>query len=201
LNGRSKQLRSDRRRTQILASASDVFRRLGVHGAGMRQIADAAGISAGSLYYYFRNKEELIYFCQDRTLDALLDVAKRARGRYGAMHQLEFLIRGHLQALLGDQASGVVHLEFGDLPPAAHKKILAKRDRYERAVRALISAGQARGQLHKGDPKLATFALLGALNWTARWFRAGGGFAVEVVADSFCQQLLGGILAHGRGDA
>jgi AcrR family transcriptional regulator len=139
LNGRSKQLRTDTRRTEILAGAAGAFRRLGVHKAGMREIAEALGLSTGNLYYYFRNKDELIYYCQDRTLDALIDVAKAAREQYSSRAQLGFLIDGHLRVLLGEQASGILHLEFDDLPPELLKKVVQKRDKYERLVREVIA--------------------------------------------------------------
>ena len=187
----------DQRRNEILASAADAFRRLGVRGAGMRTIADAAGLSTGNLYYYFRNKPQLVYYCQDRALDELLDVAQQAKAARGAAAQLAALIRGHLRVLLGAPASGVVHLEFGDLPADLLKKLVHKRDRYEAAVRALIADGQKRGDLTRGDAKLTSFALLGALNWAARWFRPGGGLDAEAVADGFARVLLEGLVDRG----
>jgi AcrR family transcriptional regulator len=203
LNTRSKQLRAATRRSEIMASASSALRRLGLR-AGMRQIADAAGLSAANLYYYFRNKHELVYSCQDGTLDHLLVVARQARLQAGSRAQLAWLIHGHLRLVLDEASGGPAHLEFQELAPPLYRKLVHKRDRYERAVRALIAAGQARGELRRGDPKLAAFALLGALNWAARWYRAGGAHDVEEVASSFTQLLLDGLAGptvkkNGRG--
>jgi AcrR family transcriptional regulator len=196
LNERSKKRRVDDRRLEILASAGGAIRRLGLRGAGMREIAEAAGLSAGNLYYYFRNKEELVYFCQVSTLDALIDVAKTAAATDGgAAAQLAHLVNGHLRVLLDSRTAGAVHLEFDDLPPALYQKLVRKRDRYEQRVRALIVDGQARGEVRAGDAKLKAFALLGALNWSARWFHPGGAYAVGDVAQSFADQLLGGLLS------
>ncbi len=205
MNTRSKQLRTDGRRNEILTSASQAIRRLGLRGAGMRQIADAAGLSAGNLYYYFRNKQELVYFCQDQTLDALHAVAREAREQPSAGTQLALLIRGHLRVLLDTRTAGAVHLEFlgpgaqrgvgrDELPAELYRKLVAKRDRYERAVRALIEDGQKHREVRPGDPKLQAFALLGALNWAARWWRPSGAHTVDEVAGAFIDQLLGGLL-------
>jgi AcrR family transcriptional regulator len=198
LNGRSKQLRADGKRREILVAASGTFRKLGARRAGMREIAEAVGLSAGNLYYYFRNKDELVYYCQDRTLDALLEVARNAGEQYGSRGQLAFLVEGHVRVVLGEQASGPLHLEFDDLPPELRKKVVQKRDRYERTVRALIADGQKRAEIRPGDPKLDAFVLLGALNWTVRWFRPSGEWTVDDVAKHLRARLLDGLLSAGE---
>ena len=57
-----------------MRAAARVFRARGFAAAGMRDIAVAADLSPGNLYHYFRGKEELLFFCQDQSLNRLLDV-------------------------------------------------------------------------------------------------------------------------------
>ena len=199
MNGRSKQLRADAKRDEILGAAAGAFRKLGTRKAGMREIAEALGLSAGNLYYYFRNKDELIYYCQDRSLDALLEVVKRANEQYGFRAQLGYLIEGHLRVLLGEQASGVLHLEFDELPAPLLKKVVQKRDKYEKLVRALLADAQKAGEARPGNPKLDAFVVLGALNWAARWYRPGGGWSVDEVARHCRERLLDGLVLTSRG--
>jgi AcrR family transcriptional regulator len=194
LNTRSKKLRADDRRLSILAGASNAIRRLGLR-AGMRQIAEACGVTPGNLYYYFRDKNELIYFCQDVTLDALLQRVAESASMGRHHEQLRWLISEHLRILLDERVPGAAHLEVDGLPAPLYRKLVAKRDRYERAVRDLIAEGQLAGEFRAGDAKLATFALLGALNWTARWFRPGGGYDVTTIARQYADQLVGGLLS------
>src|SRR5438046_230127 len=73
-----------RRRIEILKSAAAAFRRRGYHGASMGEIAQALHMTKGSLYYYFRNKEEILFFCHDYSLDVLLDVLDRVEGSGGS---------------------------------------------------------------------------------------------------------------------
>jgi TetR/AcrR family transcriptional regulator len=86
-----------------------------------------------------------------------------------------------------------LHLDLDGLPKPLFKKIVQKRDKYERGVRDLIAEGQRQGLVRSGEPKLQAFALLGALNWVARWYRPGEGDPDEIVY-SFKEQLLRGLL-------
>ncbi|MCU1281310.1 MAG: TetR family transcriptional regulator [bacterium] len=191
LNTRSKQRRADTRRHEILEGALLAMRDHGLHRAGMRDIARAAGLSTGNIYYYFRNKEELVYACQDRALDRLLDVLSGAKERPDAAERLGALVEGHLHVVMAGGAS--LHLDLDGLPKPLFKKIVQKRDKYERGVRDLIADGQRQGLVRSGEPKLQAFALLGALNWVARWYRPGEGDPDEIIY-SFREQLLRGLL-------
>jgi AcrR family transcriptional regulator len=190
-NMRSKNGRAGARRLEILDGALVALRDQGLRRAGMRDIARAAGLSTGNLYYYFRNKQELVYACQDRALDQLLEVLAQSKDRPDAAERLGALIDGHLHVVMAGGAS--LHLDLDDLPKPLFKKIVQKRDRYERGVRDLITLGQREGAVRPGEAKLQAFALLGALNWVARWYRPGEGDQQEIIY-SFRDQLLGGLL-------
>ena len=73
------QRKSEARRLEILRAAARVFRRLGVSATGMREIAEEADLSPGNLYYYFSGKDEILQFCQERTLERLQGAVKAAR--------------------------------------------------------------------------------------------------------------------------
>ncbi|MGH9592122.1 MAG: TetR/AcrR family transcriptional regulator, partial [Bryobacteraceae bacterium] len=63
-----------RKRLEILKSAAAAFRRQGYDGASVASIARALHMTKGNLYYYFKNKEEILYFCHDYSLDRLLEL-------------------------------------------------------------------------------------------------------------------------------
>ena len=72
------------RRIEILKSAAAAFRRRGYHGASVDEIASALEMTKGNLYYYFRNKEEILFACHDYSLDVLLALMDRGAGRVDA---------------------------------------------------------------------------------------------------------------------
>ena len=85
------------------------------------------------------------------------------------------------------------HLEIDDLPARLRRRILIKRDRYEHGIRALVAAGMRAGDFAPSDPKLVTQAILGAVNWTARWYRPEGALRPEQVGEAFATYLVRGL--------
>ena len=185
------------RRLGILKAAARVFRDKGFAAAGMRDIAVAADLSPGNLYHYFRGKDELLFFCQDRALGRLLAaLATAKRGRVPLPARLTDLAKAHILCLVDEVEGSAAHLEVDALPPRLRSQIVAKRDRYERGVRGLITAGMRNGALRPTDSTIATRAFLGTLNWTASWFRPDGPHSAQHVADVVAECAVAGLMTN-----
>ncbi|MGE5243134.1 MAG: TetR/AcrR family transcriptional regulator [Betaproteobacteria bacterium] len=187
--------RADRRRVEILRAAARVFRTRGFAAAGMREIAVAAELSPANLYHYFRGKDELLYFCQNRSLDRLLAALADARAATGPLdRRLRALAVAHVRCLLDEVEGSAAHFEVDALPPKLRAAIVAKRDRYERGIRAIVARGIRAGSLAPGDPTVVTRAFLGALNWTARWFNPDGPYSPDQIASLVGDYAAGGLV-------
>ncbi len=82
--------------------------------------------------------------------------------------------------------------ELGDEARAAVRR--SKR-RYDRAFRSEIERGVEDGSIRPCDARLAAFAVAGALNGIADWYRPGGALSADAVADEFAVQLTEGLAA------
>lgn len=194
--------RADARRLEILRAAARTFRRSGFAGAGMREIAREADLSPGNLYHYFEGKHELLYFCQDRALDVMLDAVDRARRDDGAFgDRVRGVLEAHVRCVLDDLEAAAAHLEFTGLPEEQHAALVKKRDRYERGLRRLVQSGIRDGEFEARDAAVVTRAMLGAANWTTRWFRPGGGQSAGTVAAETARYLVAGLLRPRESDA
>jgi TetR/AcrR family transcriptional regulator, cholesterol catabolism regulator len=195
--------RSRQRRVEILRSAAAAFRRRGYHGASVEEIARDLRMTKGSLYYYFKNKEEILYFCHDYSLDILLDLLARVeRETRSPDERLRQLIVSFVHMIIDELQGTALTMDLQALSPPLLRRVIAKRDLFDRGVRRILKDGMDRGLFVTGDPKLLTFAILGAVNWITRWFDPRGPARSEEIAQAFADYLLAGLLrpaaARGR---
>jgi len=184
------------RRLEILRAAGKQFRVSGFAETGMRDIAAAADLSPANLYNYFRGKHEILFFCQDVSLDRLLAALEKARRlRAGAAEKLRMVIVSHLRCVLDEVEGSAAHLLTSALAPRLQRSLVVKRDRYEEGVRQLIVAGTRTGEFVPCDPALAARAVLGALNWSVRWFNPDGAMTAVEIAEGFANYLIRGLLS------
>jgi TetR/AcrR family transcriptional regulator len=184
------------RRLEILRAAGKQFRITGFAETGMRDIAAAADLSPANLYNYFRGKHEILFFCQDVTLDRLIAALEQSRrSKASAAEKLRLVIISHLRCVLDEVEGSAAHLLTGALPPRLQQRLVVKRDRYEEGVRNLIAAGTRNGEFVPCDPALAARAVLGALNWSVRWFHPDGALTAAEIAKGFADYLIRGLLA------
>jgi len=178
----------------ILRAAAQLFRDRGFTDTGMRDIADAADLSPANLYHYFDGKHDLLFYCQDRALDRMLQaVASARRAAPSATERLRLVLTAHVQTLLDGIEGATAHLQMESLPPSLRSAIVKKRDRYEQALRRLIAEGIRSGELVDLNPAIVVRAMLGAMNWTVTWFRPEGADTAAAVGDVISQFLVRGI--------
>jgi hypothetical protein len=94
-----------------------------------------------------------------------------------------------------------VTLDLKELSPPLRRKIIAKRDRFDRAVRRIIREGTDAGVFRRVDPKVTTFAIMGGVNWIPHWFDPSGKADPQAIGVAFADFFVAGLLANGARDA
>lgn len=187
------------RRIEILKSAAAAFRRRGYHGASVDEIASALEMTKGNLYYYFKNKEEILYACHDYSLDVLLALMAEVRAAPSRPDdKLRTLILAFIHVMLDELQGTALTLDLQALSPPLLKRIIAKRDRFDHGMREIIQQGIDRGLFRPGDPKMIGFAMMGAVNWITKWFDPAGPMSSEDIGQRFADYLVGGLLVTDR---
>ena len=193
--------KSDRSRKQILDAAAALFRDSGYAATTLRQIAERADMKAGSIYYHFSSKDDI--------LDAVLHIGQRsvfdaARAALAALpadapHRLriEKVIEGHLSALLEHDAYTSANIRiFGQLPKELKESHRAEREQYAAFWDDLFREAQKDGFL-RADLQIEPLRafVIGALNWTVEWYPAKKG-SPKMLADRVARLVLDGVVAR-----
>lgn len=186
--------KAEQTKLAILKSAAAVFRRRGYYGASMGSIARELRMTTPNLYYYFQSKEEILYFCHDYSLDLLLDNLKEVEKSEDAPEEkLRRLIVSFVHMVIDELRGTALTLDLRPLSPARLRRIIAKRDRFDRGMRRIIQRGIDAKAFRATDPKLAAFGILGSLNWIPRWFDPRGPADSEQIAQVFAENLIRGL--------
>jgi AcrR family transcriptional regulator len=181
-------------RVEILKSATAAFRRLGYHGATVEQIAAALHMKKGNLYYYFKNKEEILFACHQYSLDRLMQLLHEVQhSGLAADEKLRRLIHAFVHTILDELHGTALFLELEALTPAHLKTVIARRDEFDHGVRQVLEEGMKAGVFAHRDPKLLAFAIFGAVNWIPRWFNPEGTASSKTIADLFADLFVAGL--------
>ena len=190
------------RRTEILKSAAAAFRRRGYHGASVDEIASALQMTKGNLYYYFKNKEEILFACHDYSLDLLLALMADVLADTASPEaKLRKLVLAFVHLILDELHGTALTLDPEALSPVLFTRVIVKRDQFDQGVRTIIQQGIDEGLFKAGDPKLIEFAMMGAINWIPKWFDPEGPASSDQIGDAFADYLVGGLLKQERTSA
>jgi len=182
------------RRIEILKSAAAAFRRRGYHGASVDEIASALEMTKGNLYYYFKNKEEILFACHEYSLDKLLLLMADVEAQESTPDaKLRKLVLAFVHLILDDLHGTALTLDPEALSAPLFKRVIAKRDQFDQGIRAIIQQGIDQGVFKPGDPKMIEFAMMGAVNWIAKWFDPAGAMTSDQIGDAFADYLVGGL--------
>ena len=189
------------KRDAVLRMASRVFTEKGFHAASLDEVAERLNVSKPTLYYYVKNKDEILFECVRTGLEMFL-AAVDTPASPGAtpLVRLEAAIRAYVDVVTHDFGLCVIRVGEDPLPPESRAKLRRLKAGVDAQFRRLIEAGMADGSLAPCDPKMAGFALAGALNWIGRWFQVDGPCTAQQIADQFIPILLNG-LSNGPSNA
>ncbi|MBI2682671.1 MAG: TetR/AcrR family transcriptional regulator [Acidobacteriales bacterium] len=190
--------RFDRRLTEILACATDVFYEKGYAAASVRDLSRATGMSLAGLYHYFDSKEKLLYLIQKQTFSTILErLRERLEGVTDPEQRVRIFIHNHLEYFLANKKAMKVFSHEADvLTGEAGSQVRAIKREYYRACIALVEdLGRAKGlEWGPAEVRIAVLSLFGMVNWIYTWHNprtdADAGALSTQMADMFLQGIL-----------
>ena len=190
------------KREAVIRAAAHAFNARGYHNTSIDDIAAALEVTKPTIYYYVPNKEQLLLECFLAGLEQIRAALRAtAHSRRSGREQLDEIVRQYAHAIAGEYGWCMVRAEDQDLSPESSARIRALKSEIDQGLRRLLRSGMRDGSIAHCDAKMMAFAIAGALNWIAHWFRDNRGMSATEVADAFVDLFNRGLLPRPAGPA
>jgi AcrR family transcriptional regulator len=194
---------ADGRAAEVYRTAAQIILEKGYDATSVSDIAEALGITKAGLYHYIHGKKQLLFDIMQYGLDELeRGVQQPAHLIADAETRLRFMIDVHVRSVTRGQGAVTILVdEARALTPAQNRKVRAKKRAYFDLLRSTLEELKKEGKLRAVNVTVAAFSLLGMINWSSRWYRAGGDLDEQHVASAIVDIGLNGLIkpaARGR---
>ena len=187
------------KRDAILKAATQVFAQNGYFQSQVADIARAAGVAAGTVYLYFRSKDDLLVSLFERTMrDALAEGRRGLEAVDDPRQRLSLIAKLHLERLGRDRDLAVVfQVELRQTTKFMERFSSTYLRDYLGMIRETIAAGQESGAFRNDvNPTIAAKVFFGALDEMAtNWVLSRRRYSLAAEADVVVELFVGGVAA------
>lgn len=180
----------------ITQKASALFKKKGYSSTSMRELAEAVGVEAPSLYNHIGSKSEIlqaICFKVANAFTLFLDTAEKTA--VNAVKMLENIIRFHIRMMLNNfDEVYVANHEWKHLKEPYLSNFLIQRRGYEKRLIALMETGIHAKEFKNNNPYVAVLTILSALRGLEFWQQHKKNISSQVLEDDMVNHLLNGII-------
>ena len=171
-------------RDRMLRAAAHCFNQKGYSGTSLKDVADRLGLTDPALYYYVRNKEELVYLCYVRAAEVGREAMQLAiaNGDNGLDKVLRYL-RNHVDFMVGERGPIAIMSEVPSLEPEHREEVLAFSRKHSAAFEALLEEGIADGSISPCNVRMTGNAIMGAVNWIPKWYHGDEAVAEQIIEE------------------
>ena len=171
-------------KARMLKAAAQCFNQKGYSGTSLRDVADLLGLTDAALYYYVRNKEELVYLCYVRAADLGREALDRAwaDGENGMDVILRYF-RYHIEMMVGERGPIAIMSEVPSLKPDHRDEVLELSRRHSKNFEAVLEAGIKDGSVAPCNVRMTGNAIMGSINWIPKWFHGDPALAKKLIGE------------------
>ena len=188
------------KRDAVIKTAAHLFLENGYQKTSMSLLAARLKVTKPALYYYFRNKEELLVECYRTGIAEIEDDLGRLSPDVGTgLARLRLYVHGYASVVLtNDFGRCVAMIDDSELSSITRRGVRDLKRKIDGSFRKLVLAGIEDGSISDCDPKLVSFAIAGAINWAGTWYKPSGDLSPQQIASAFTEILTGGLGPRGR---
>jgi TetR/AcrR family fatty acid metabolism transcriptional regulator len=192
-------MRDPDKHRQIIDAAVRVFARNGYYNSRVSDIAREAGVASGTIYLYFRTKDEiLVSLFREKMAAWVAFVRTEIAGEPDALAKIRRLVALHFSVLEKDPAlAEVVQVELRQGHKFFHGASAHEVSAYFELIGSVLEEGQAAGVIRRDLPlKIATKVLFGAMDQVATsWVLGKRKYRLSDAAETVAAVFLRGVIA------
>lgn len=190
-------------RQSILKVAIEIFSENGYRATSLEQVAERLGVTRPSLYYYYKNKQDILLKADMEASDAIIKTAQEIFDRPLPVKEKFFkLIENHVVVMAKNaKLISIFYEEEKELLKTTDRRVIGvmekraqDRAKYTERWVDLYREGVAEGVFRNADPEIAVLSVLGACNWVYRWYHEDGKLSPENIAKSMAKLLASGYI-------
>ena len=194
----AEETRFELQKDRMLRAAAECFNQKGYSGTSLKDVADKLDLTDAALYYYVRNKEELVYLCYVRAADVGREAMRRAIEAGGSgFDKVARYLRNHVAMMVGQHGPIAIMSEIPSLRPDHREEVLELSRKHSVAFERLIEEGIGDGSITRCDVRMTGNAIMGAINWIPKWYH-GDAAVAEKLVEEFPGILTGGLKISDR---
>lgn len=187
-----KKLKTAKKKEEILRSASAVLAEKGYQGTTMEEIASKLLMTKGSMYYYFKNKNELLYSCHLMIMEmSIHQISEIINSNAKPQEKLRLAIKDHILLATNEKSMfKIMDKPYQNFSDKQLLEVLELRKKYSSYFDSILQDGIKQQEFEKVNVKIARMIILGAINDVQEWYKQEGTQSREEIANIYADYLL-----------
>ena len=183
------------KKEEICYRAAEIFGRKGYEKTTLDEISAELKITKSGLYHYFSSKQDILYHCLIKAHSMANEALSKIVDRRGLhpREKLRLAIKEHVKVLTTRFVYLTLRQQELLLPKGLRDEVREARSKFQQMFVGIIQEGIEQGCFQADNLKLISFAILGSVNWVARWYAPDGPFTPDEISEVFCSLIFRGI--------
>ena len=174
--------RFEAQRHRLLKAAATCFNQKGFSGTSLKDVSRHLGLTDAALYYYVKNKEQLVYQCYLRAAELGREAMERGINDGATGFEKAYLyIVYHVEIMVGDRGPVAIMSEVPSLNRTHRNEILQVSRRHSTGFEEILESGIDDGSVAACDVRMTGNAIMGSINWIPKWFHGDPKMAQQIL--------------------
>jgi len=180
----AKETRFEIQRDRVLKAAAACFNQKGYSGTSLKDVSKHLNLTDAALYYYVKNKEELVYLCYQRAADLGREAMQRGiREGSNGLQQARLYMHYHIEIMVGDKGPVAIMSEIPSLKRGHRNEILEVSRQHSMGFEEILHTGISDGSIRECNVRMTGNAIMGAINWIPKWYHGDAKTASNLLAE------------------